>query len=131
MKIFIIFLLVSFQNHSLIQENKVYLRVDKSAEPKEGFDDWYAYIIRNLVYPNEAIRNNIEGKVYLKFIVNEDGTISEIEVKKGIGYGCDQEAIRIVSKSLLWNPGKVKDSSGVLRSVRQQIIFPLEFKLPD
>lgn len=54
------------------------------------------FINQNLQYPNEALENSISGKVLLSFKVNFDGHVSDIKVIKGIGYGCDEEAVRVV-----------------------------------
>ncbi len=63
------------------------------------------YMRANLVYPEEAGKQNIEGTVVVKFIVNETGMVSDIEVEEGIGGGCDEEAIRLVKTMPLWTPG--------------------------
>lgn len=71
--------------------------------------DIMTYIGDNLRYPQDALDNKVEGKVLVKFIVNENGSISDVEVIKGIGYGCDEEAIRIVSQMPPWIPEMVDD----------------------
>jgi len=63
------------------------------------------YLQRNLKYPDLAIEHNIQGKVYVKFVVRKDGSIEHIEVVKGIGGGCDQEAVRVIKNSPKWSPG--------------------------
>jgi len=55
------------------------------------------YIKKNLRYPQEALKNNIEGTVYLTFRVDQEGNVLNVNVTKGIGYGCDEEAIRLIS----------------------------------
>ncbi len=60
---------------------------------------------KNLIYPTQAIQNKIEGKVYLKFKINPIGKVYDVFVIKGIGHGCDQEAIRLV-KLLKYTPPK-------------------------
>ena len=66
----------------------------------------------------------IEGKVFVEFVVQTDGSVTDIRVKKGIGAGCDEEAIKAVKTAPKWNPGKNK---GV--AVRQQVVLPITFKL--
>ena len=66
--------------------------------------DVMTYIGNNLEYPDEAKKNKIEGKVIVKFMVNEVGAISNVEVVKGIGYGCDKEAVRLVKEMPSWQP---------------------------
>ncbi len=63
------------------------------------------FIKKNLQYPNKAIKNNIEGKVYLKFKINPNGRVYDVVLLKGIGNGCDEEAIRLV-KSLIYTTPK-------------------------
>src|SRR5688572_2055554 len=62
---------------------------------------------KNHKYPEEARKNKIEGKVIVQFIINEDGTCSDFEVIKGIGYGCDEAAVEAFKKMPKWNPGLV------------------------
>ncbi len=66
----------------------------------------------------------IEGKVFLTFIVDKDGSITDVTLARGIGGGCDEEAIRILKESPKWNPGKQRG-----RAVRQKMTFPIIFKL--
>ena len=65
-----------------------------------------SFIKENLQYPQEAIDAGIEGRVFLSFMVEEDGSITEVKVMKGLGYGCDEEAVRVVSNMPKWKPGK-------------------------
>src|SRR5205085_810161 len=67
------------------------------------------YITNNIQYPDQAIDNNIEGTVSIHFLVDENGTVSNVTaVGKKIGYGLEEEAVRVVSKMPQWSPGKVK-----------------------
>jgi TonB family protein len=67
------------------------------------------YIHSNLNYPQRAIKNNISGNVYLSFIITHEGKTDHVVVLKGIGYGCDEEAVRIIRSMPRWQPGKVND----------------------
>ncbi len=82
------------------------------------------YLATNLKYPKEARKNNIEGRVVIKFIVNEDGTISDAQIAKGIGGGCDEEALRVVSEMPPWKPGRQNG-----KSVSVTFTLPIVFKL--
>src|SRR5687767_1363893 len=62
---------------------------------------------KNHRYPEEARKNNIEGKVVIEFIISEDGTPSDFTVVEGIGYGCDEAAVEAFKKMPKWNPGLV------------------------
>lgn len=64
------------------------------------------YLTDNLKYPDIAKQNNITGTVMVIFVVNEDGSVSDVRVEKGIGGGCDQEAVRVVEAMKRWKPGK-------------------------
>lgn len=66
---------------------------------------WTKFLRKNIKYPRHAKRAGIEGKVFLSFYVDDKGMISDIKVVRGIGGGCDEEAIRVLQKSPRWNPG--------------------------
>ncbi len=68
--------------------------------------DITAYLAGNVRYPEPARENGIEGRVIVEFVVNEDGTVSNARVAKGIGGGCDEEALRVVAGMPKWRPGK-------------------------
>ena len=68
--------------------------------------DVISYLTRNLNYPDSAKKNGIQGMVLVSFIVNEDGTLSNIHTTRGIGFGCNEEAVRLVKNMPPWKPGK-------------------------
>ena len=70
-----------------------------------GMEAWSKYIQRNLRYPGMAQDAGVQGKVYLSFVVEKDGTITDVKVVRGIGYGCDDEAMRVIKKSPRWKAG--------------------------
>jgi len=77
--------------------------IDKSsAEPKGGYRKFNKYITKNLNFPASAKSNNIKGQVILKFDVNQKGLLENIKVVKGLGHGCDEEAIRLLQNGPLW-----------------------------
>jgi protein TonB len=82
------------------------------------------YLQTNLTYPEAARKANLQGKVFVQFVVQEDGSISDVEILKGIGGGCDEEAVRVIAASPKWNPGKQK---GV--AVKQRMSVPIAFNL--
>ncbi|MDZ7935877.1 MAG: TonB family protein [Emticicia sp.] len=86
--------------------DEVYTKVSESPAFPGGVKEMYPFIAKNLKYPEEAKRNNIKGKVFIKFIVRKDGSISDISILQGIGYGCEEEAMRIIEMMPKWNPGK-------------------------
>ena len=87
-------------------EQEIFQFVEQSPEPVGGLKAFYAYIAKNLTYPAQARRSRVEGKVYLQFVVRKDGSITDIKVLKGIGFGCDKEAIKVLESAPKWKPGK-------------------------
>ncbi|WP_199118946.1 energy transducer TonB [Pedobacter sp. ASV28] len=79
--------------------------VDVYPEFPGGMNAWAKYIQRNLRYPSMAQDEGIQGKVFLSFVVEKDGSITDVKIIKGIGYGCDDEAIRVIKKSPRWKAG--------------------------
>ncbi len=98
--------------------------VEQSAEPVGGMPQFYDYIGANLKYPEQARKMGVEGRVFVEFVVNEDGSISDVKTVKGIGAGCDMEAARVVALSKAWNPAKNKG-----QMVKQRLVVPIIFKL--
>jgi TonB family protein len=91
--------------------------------PKAGFD-LVGYIRQNLQYPEGAKRANIEGRVIVKFVVNEDGSISDATAVRGIGAGCDEEAVRVVRNMPRWRPGTQNG-----KPVKVYFTQPINFRL--
>jgi len=104
--------------------DEVFLIVEETATPVGGMTKFYQYFGKNLVYPIPARQAGIEGKVYLQFIVDKNGNVSDVKVAKGIGYGCDEEAIRVIKEGPKWNPAKQRG-----KAVNSRVTFPLHFKL--
>ena len=82
------------------------------------------FIGNNVVYPKEAIEAGIEGKVFVEFYIERDGTVSDAKVLRGIGYGCDEEALRVIGLMPKWYPGKQRG-----KAVRVRYTLPINFKL--
>ena len=76
-------------------------------QPPHADYDANVYIDASIEYPDSAFRKGIEGTVTVQFVVNEDSAISDCKILKGIGGGCDEEALRIVRGMPKWGPGKV------------------------
>ena len=93
--------------------------------PKPAFD-LGAYLGDNLHYPETARLHNKEGKALVRFVVNEDGAISTVELLKGFDDDCDAEALRVVKNMPKWIPAK-KDG----KNVKVYFTLPLRFKLTD
>lgn len=95
-------------------------------EPVKGYEHFYAFLAKNIKYPARARSLEIEGKVYVRFIVDQEGQLSNLEVVRGIGAGCDQEVLRVLKLDSLpaWKPGR---SGG--RNVWVRMLIPVAFKL--
>lgn len=98
--------------------------VEETAEPIGGVGAFYSYISDKMKYPSQARRIGVEGRVFVQFVINVDGSLTDIKVIKGIGAGCDEEAIRVLQSAPPWKPGKQR---GV--PVRQRMVIPITFKL--
>lgn len=89
-----------------------------------GNQAMYKYLSENIKYPTMAMESGISGRVYVSFIVEKDGSISDVKVMRGIGGGCDKEAVRVVKNMPKWTPGKQKG-----KAVRVKFTLPINFKL--
>lgn len=81
------------------------------------------FMQRNLHYPAQALSNSVAGKVLVSFVVNTDGSISNVEVTKGLGFGTDEEAARVVRKMPSWTPGRQNN-----RAVPVRYTLPITFR---
>lgn len=91
-----------------------------------GDDARVSFLRENLKYPSVALEMGISGKVILKFVVEKDGKISNISVLRGIGAGCDEEAVRVAKLMPTWNPGKQNG-----RAVPVYFVMPIQFALQN
>lgn len=98
--------------------------VEETAVPLGGFAAFYKEVANRMKYPAQARRMQIEGKVFVEFVINRDGSITEVKVLKGIGGGCDEEAVRVLETSPRWKPGKQRGLP-----VRQRMVLPIIFHL--
>ncbi len=103
---------------------KTYSIVDQQPKPPDGMDGFYKYVANNLRYPDQAKAKHTEGKVFVQFIVDKTGKLRDIKVAKGIGNGCDEEAVRLVENAPKWTPG-IKDG----QPVPVRVIMPITFNL--
>jgi TonB family protein len=101
-----------------------YTKREEAAIPSKGLADFYEQVRQAMKYPKEARRNRIEGKVFVEFIVDKEGNLTDVRAIKGIGYGCDEVAVDAVKSSPRWIPGKQRG-----QPVRMKMVLPLDFKL--
>lgn len=100
--------------------------VEESAQPHGGMEAFYSFVARQLggKYPAMARRMGVQGYVFVEFVVERSGKLTDVHVVKGIGAGCDELAIKAVEAAPLWQPGKQRG-----KSVRQRLTLPILFKL--
>ncbi|WP_186758541.1 energy transducer TonB [Echinicola salinicaeni] len=98
--------------------------VETMPSPPGGLEGWAKYLNKHLKYPTQARRMGIGGTVYLYFVVNTDGSIQDITVARGIGAGCDKEAVRVLQNAPKWTPGKQRG-----KPVRVKMALPIKFQL--
>ncbi len=107
-------------------DDAIYTQVEQQAEFPGGPRAFGQFLQRNLRYPSAAQRANVGGKVYIQFVVNTDGTIQNVQVLKSVGFGCDEEAMRVIQSVPRWVPGK-QDG----RPVRSRFTQPITFVLSE
>jgi protein TonB len=107
-----------------VDEDKIFTVVEQQAEFAGGFAELGKFLQKNLKYPAAPRRMGIEGQVFVGFVVDKEGKISDIQVVKGIHADCDKEAVRVVSMMPNWKPGKQNG-----RAVKSRFVLPIRFKL--
>ena len=110
----------------VVVDEEIFLVVENEPEFPGGEDSLYAYIARNIKYPEAAKKEKIEGRVFVTFIVEKDGQVSSAKLLRDIGGGCGEEAIRVVKSMPKWKPGTQRG-----KPVRFQFNMPVSFGLED
>lgn len=105
-------------------DDAIFFVVEEQAEFPGGMEAMYAYIQKNLIYPEKAKEKGIEGRVFVQFVIEKDGSISNVKILRGIGGGCDEAAKEMVEKMPKWKPGTQKG-----KPVRCQFNLPINFEL--
>ena len=108
------------------ESNDPFISVQQMPEFPGGQEAFGKYLSKNLRYPSQAQENNIQGRVTVSFIVETDGSLSNIHVLRGIGAGCDEEAVRVIKKAPAWRPGKQNG-----KAVRVMYNVPIVFNLGE
>ncbi|MBC7891043.1 MAG: TonB family protein, partial [Sphingobacteriaceae bacterium] len=104
----------------------VFTAVENPAEFPGGPDALGMFLMRNLRYPKEAQVARVTGKVFVQFIVEKNGTVTNAQVMKDVGYGTGEEALRVVRLMPAWKPGRQRG-----KAVRSRFIVPLTFAFED
>ena len=107
-----------------------------TGEPGEIFDgnaieqmpefngDLYEYLAKEIKYPKNALENGVQGKVTLSFVINKNGEVSDVEVLGKVGFGCDEEAMRVIKEMPKWKAGEQNN-----RKVAVKLVLPIMFEV--
>jgi len=107
-----------------IVEDEVFQIVEKQPEFPGGIEKMMQFIYNNFQYPSIDMENEIQGRVYVSFVVEKDGSISTIKVLRGVTKTIDAEAIRVINKMPNWTPG---EQAG--KTVRVKYVLPIRAQL--
>ncbi|MGD1842882.1 MAG: energy transducer TonB [Thermonemataceae bacterium] len=121
----VILLLLAFTSLQAQTKPPIFSHAEKVAEFPGGAQALETYLAENINYLERAKTYNIQGMVFLSFIVNKDGSVEQVKVVRGIGGGCDEEAIRVLENSPKWIPAEHEG-----KTVRMRMTQPVYFKLP-
>lgn len=106
--------------------NEPFTAVELMPQPVGGDAAWAKFLQANIHYPDKAVENGVSGRVFVTFIIEKDGHISNIKVVRGPGFGMDEEAVRVLKLAKAWKPGMQNG-----RPVRVQLTLPVNFTLGD
>ena len=107
-----------------VEEQQIFMVVESAPEFPGGEESLTKYLFENIKYPQMAKESGIQGRVFVTFVVERDGSVTDVRVLRGIGGGCDEEAIRVVKGMPRWTPGKQRG-----KPVRVQFNLPIKFTL--
>jgi protein TonB len=106
------------------ETDEIFVIVEQQPVPKGGMSAFYEFVGNEFSYPRLARELRIEGKVFVQFVIEKNGEITDVKVVKGIGGGCDEEAVRVVALAPPWSPGKQRG-----KPVRVRMVLPITFRL--
>ena len=107
-----------------VVEAEIFTIVEEMPEFPGGMQKLADYLAKNIKYPQMARESGIQGRVFVNFVVETDGSVSKVNVMRSLGGGCDEEAMRVVKSMPKWKPGKQRG-----KPVRVSYILPVNFKL--
>ncbi len=107
-----------------LSDQDIYQIVEEMPSFPGGEEKLYEFIANNVQYPQEAKERGIQGRVFVGFIVERDGTFSNFKILRSIGGGCDEEAMRVIMAMPKWTPGKQHG-----KAVRVSYKIPIKFSL--
>jgi TonB family protein len=111
-------------NAAFTTEGEILPVVEQNPEYPGGDEARLNFFRENMVYPTEAKEKGIQGRVYVSFVVDKDGSITDVTVLRGIGGGCDEEAVRVVKMMPKWKPGEQRGER-----IRVSYSLPIKFSL--
>ncbi len=107
-----------------VVEQEIFKIVEEMPSFPGGEQKLMEFVSKNIKYPQIARETGIQGRVFVNFVVEPDGSVSNVSVLRGIGGGCDEEAMRVVKSMPKWKPGKQRG-----KAVRVQYMLPVNFRL--
>ena len=107
-----------------IQEAEIFTIVEEMPDFPGGMQKLADYLAKNIKYPQMARESGIQGRVFVNFVIEPDGSVSNVNVMRSLGGGCDEEAVRVVKSMPKWKPGKQRG-----KAVRVSYILPVNFQL--
>jgi periplasmic protein TonB len=108
----------------VVHEQEIFIVVEDPPTFPGGDEARIRFLSENIRYPQMARESGIQGTVFVTFVVETDGSVTDVRVLRGIGGGCDEEAIRVIRAMPKWNPGRQRG-----RPVRVQFNMPIRFTL--
>ena len=115
---------IDTSKHVPYDPNRIFTSVQQIPTFPGGFDSFYKFLAQNIRYPANAVKERIQGKVFLTFVVEKDGSLTDIKVIRGVSGDIDAEAVRVLMSSPKWKPG-IQNG----RPVRVQFAVPIDFSL--
>lgn len=107
-----------------VEEQQIFMVVENAPAFPGGDEARMKFLVENIKYPQMARESGIQGTVYVTFVVERSGSVTDVKILRGIGGGCDEEAIRVVQSMPKWAPGKQRG-----KPVRVQFNMPIKFTL--
>ena len=121
-------LFVVFSSVELAQaqtDDTVYSLADEQPVFPGGMSAFFKYIQSEMQYPAGDKAKGVQGRVFVEYIIEKDGTVTSAKILKSLSSDCDKEALRLISNSAKWTPGKIDG-----KAVRVKMALPLNFRLP-
>lgn len=108
----------------VVEEDPIILAPEEDAEFPGGLEALAHFLANNIKYPTVAKENGITGRVYVSFVIEKDGSIANVTIRRDIGGGCGTEAVRVIKSMPRWKPGKQHGAP-----VRSSFTLPVNFDL--